>query len=198
MSTFLEPARARFNGLVSDMSPRDRALFLGLTLCLYGGLLAGALWLGGSILGDLRSRISLREEATQRLEAMEAELANNSAKAAEIEALLRANADQDLPSFVEKAALKLGLGTNLKAVRAKGTTTTGNIEDKAFSIELDKLSLGQLTDLLFELETTGYPLRIRSTRLKTVGPPGARLLSGTLEVSRFRLEEATTSTTEGN
>jgi hypothetical protein len=116
---------------------------------------------------------------------------------AEIEEVLRQNESQDLPSFVEKAALKLGLGANLKAVKAKGTTTTGNIEEKAFTIEIDKVTVTQLTDLLFEMETTGYPLRIRSTRLKTSGPPGSRLLSGTLEVSRFKLDESGT-TTEGN
>lgn len=197
MSALLEPARARFNGYVSDMSPRDRALFLGLTLSLYGGLLLGSLWLGSSILGDLRSRSSARESVATRLEAMESELKANSAKAAEIETVLRENANQDLPSFVEKAALKLSLGSNLKAVKAKGTTSIGNIEEKSFNIELDKISLGQLTELLFEMETTGYPLRIRTTRLKTVGPPGQRLLSGTLEVSRFKLDESGT-TTEGN
>ena len=196
MSTLLEPARARFNGLVSDMTPRDRALFLGLTLSLYGGLIVGSFWLGGNILSDVRSRIAMREAAAVRLSAMEEDLARNASDAEAIEALLREHATQDLPSFVEKTALKLGLGTNLKAVKAKGTTTTGNIEEKSFTIELDKVTLAQLTDLLFEMETSGYPLRIRTTRLKTVGPPGTRVLTGSLEVSRFKIEDAAVPTEE--
>lgn len=195
MATILEPVRVRFNGYVSDMSARDRALFLGLALSLYSGLLLGSLWLGSSILGDLRSRVAAREDAAERIEEMERELAANASKADEIEKVLKEHASQDLPSFVEKAATKLSLGQNLKAVKAKGASTIGNIEEKSFNIELDKISVGQLTELLYEMETSGYPLRVQTTRLKTVGPPGTRLLSGTLEVSRYKLDES--GTTEG-
>ncbi len=194
MLGFLEPVRARFNGLVSDMTPRDRALLLGLLLSLYAGLIVGGFWLSQSILGDLRSRVATREAAMVRLEEMEAGLVRNSAKVEEIEDLLRNNATQDLPSFVEKAAAKLGLGANLKAVRAKGATTEGNLEERSYTIELERVTLAQMTDLLFELETAGFPLRIRTTRLKTSGPPGTRVLTANFEVSAYKLVESAKAT----
>lgn len=187
---FLEPVRARFHGLVADMSPRDRNLFLGLVVCAYVGLLVAAGWGSKGLLDDLQSRIALRQSAITRLEGLEATYVANEGKVAEIEDTLRKNATEDLPSYVEKAAQKYGLTPNLKAVREKGTHTEGNLEEKTYTVELDKVTLTQLTDFLFEVETNSFPLRIRTSRLKATGAPGARVLSATFEVSSFRLDEA--------
>lgn len=188
--TFLDPLRSRFGGLVADMSPRDRNLFLGLVLCVYLGALGAAAWGGKSFLADAQSRITAKQAAVTRLEAMETEYVANVAKVTEIEDTLRKNATQDFPSFAEKAAAKHSLGTNLKAVREKGATTEANLQVKTYTVELDRVSLAQLTDFLFELETTGYPLRIQTMRVKTNGPPGQRLLSPTFEVAAYKLDES--------
>lgn len=195
--TLLEPLRTRFGGLVADMSPRDRNLFLGLVLCLYVGVLGVAAWGGKALLSDAQSRITTKQAALTRLLDMEGDYEANVAKVAEIEDTLRKNATQDFPSFVEKSAAKHSLSTNLKAVREKGASTEGNLQEKSFTVELDKVSLGQLTDFLFELETNGYPLRIRTMRVKTTGAPGQRLLNPTFEVSAYKLDESAAATEGG-
>ncbi len=187
--TIFEPVRSRFSALVADMSPRDRSLFLGLVIAAYLGALGVAAWGGKSLLSDVQSRIATKQTALTRLEAMQAEYAQNSAKVAEIEETLRTNANQDLPSYVEKAAQKVGVGTNLKAVREKGVATQGNLEEKSYTVEIDKVTLTQMTDFLFEIETNGFPMRIRTSRVKTSGAAGARLLSATFEISAYRLTD---------
>lgn len=197
MNVFVEPLRARFGGLVADMSPRDRALFLGLVLFAYLGVLGVAGWGGNALLRDVQSRIATKQAALTRLEAMEGEYVANSAKVVEIEASMRANGKQDFTAYAEKAAQKTGVATNLKAVREKGSTTEGNLIEKTYTVDLEKVTLGQLTDFLFEVEANGYPLRVRTARLKTTGPAGQRLLGASFEVATYKLDESEAPAAEG-
>lgn len=196
MLSFLEPVRTRFGGLVADMSPRDRSLFLGLVVCAYLGVLGVAAWGGKAVLSDVQSRITTKQAALVRLEDMESEYVANSAKVEDIEDTLRKNAKQEFAAYAEKSAQKHGLTTNLKAVREKGASTQGNLEEKTFTVELEKVTLAQLVDFLYEVEANGYPLKIRSSRIKASGAPGARLLTATFEVSAYKLTDDA-ETTEG-
>ncbi len=193
MLSFMEPLRGRFGSLVGDMSPRDRTLFLGLILFAYLGALSLAGWAGSGLLGDLQSRIATKSDALSRLEAIEGEFVANTAKVTEIEATLRTTATQDLASFVEKAAQTHDLTANLKAVREKGVTTTGNLVETSYAVELEKVTLVQLTAFLGEIEGGAYPLKVRTARLKTNGAPGTRLLTASFEVAAYKLDESATA-----
>lgn len=187
---FMEPIRARFGGLVADMSPRDRKLFLGLVIAGYGGAIFMAYWLGSGLLTDLDSRLKTREDALFRLGEMQVEYLRNASQVAEIEASLRENANQDFQSYVERAAQTVGIAANLKSVREKGVSEIGTLQEKTYTVEVDKVTLQQLTEFLYEVEAGGFPLKIRSNRIKTAGQEGTRTLTATLELSAFRLNEA--------
>jgi type II secretory pathway component PulM len=185
----MEPVRARFGGLVADMSPRDRRLFLGLVLAGYGGVLFMAFWFGSTFLADLRSRIDARNDALARLRELESSYVANSSKVKDIEEELRKSADQDFQAYVEKAADKAGVSSSLKAVREKGVSEVGTLQEKTYTIELAPVSLDALTSFLYEMETGGFPLRIHTSRLKASGAAGTRTVSVALELSAFRLVE---------
>lgn len=185
----LEPVKTRFGALVADMSPRDRRMFLGLIVAAYVGALGFSLWLGGSLVADARSRVDARETALGRLRLLEAQYVADAAQVEEIENILRQNANQDFQAYVEKAAQKTGVTQNLRAVREKGMTQEGTLQVKTYAVDIDKVSLQQLTDFLYEVEAGGYPLRIDQSRIKTSGSAGTRLMNASLEVSAYRLEE---------
>lgn len=193
MLSFMEPLRGRFGSLVGEMSARDRTLFLGLVLFVYLAALGLAGWAGSGLLGDLQSRIAIKADALSRLETIEGEFVANTAKVTEIEATLRTTASQDLASFIEKAAQLHNLTPNLKAVREKGVSTTGNLVETSYGVELDKVTLSQLTSFLAEVEGGTYPLKIRTARLKTNGAPGTRLLTASFEVAAYKLDESATA-----
>lgn len=184
-----EPVRTRFGAMVAEMSPRDRTLFLGLLVVGYAGALGMTLWLTGAAVSDARSRVSAREVALGRLGVLEAQYLDNAATVEQIENLLRENANQDFQAYVERAAQKSGTSGNLKAVREKGMTQDGTLQVKTFNVEVDKVSLQQLTDFLYEVEAGGFPLRINSSRIKASGQPGSKVVTATLEIHAYRLEE---------
>lgn len=192
----LDPARERFAEAVAAMSPRDRKLLVGLAIFLALALLGGAWWLGGGIVADARSRVTDREAALDQLQSLAAAQSEASAQVASIEEELRKHADQDLPSYMEKSAQKVGLSANLSGVREKEVRTEGTLEEKVYGVEIAKISLQQLVDLLYEIETSGYPLRIRSMKTKSVTVQGAKLLNVSMEASAFRLVDAGGGATE--
>ncbi len=187
--TLMEPVRERFSELVATMSPRDRALFVGLVVFVVLALLAGGWWLGRSILGDVESRVAAREQTLVQLRALAAEHATASDSVAEIEADLRKNAGQDLPSFIEKKASEEGISANLQGVREKQIATEGTLEERTYTVEITKITLAQLTAFLYAIETDGYPLRVRSTKVKSITQQGVKLVNVSMEVSAFRLTD---------
>lgn len=185
--TVMEPVRARFSELVASMSPRDRTLAIGLVVFVVLSLLGGGYWLGRSILGDVRSRVEQRESTLALIKGLAADQAEATEQVATIEAELRKSSGQDLPSFMEKAAAKVGISTNLQGVREKQVVTEGSLEEKTYTVEVSKITLDQLTEFLYEVETGGYPLRVRTMKTKATTVAGAKLLNLSLEVSAFRL-----------
>lgn len=181
--------RARFDALVKSMTVRDRRLFTGLVVVLPLLLLAGLGWLARGALADVGSRVEAQEEALASLRTLTSEHAQSVAKVEEIEANLREYAGQDFPSFVEKAAQKTGIAGSFQ-VREKAVTTEGALQEATFSVEANKITLQQLVDLLYELETSGYPLRVRSMKARVATVAGTKMLNTTLELSAFRLVEA--------
>lgn len=185
----VEALRERLAQAVATMSGRDRRLLIGLSAFLLVVVLGGTWWIGRQVLADVRGRVSDREETLALVQGLAADQAAAAAEIASIEDELRRNAGQDLPAIMEKAAAKTGISTNLSAVREKEVTTTGTLEEKSYNVDLTKLSLQQLTDFLYEIETGGYPLRVRSMKTKTVTVTGVKALNVSLEVSAYRLIE---------
>jgi cell division protein FtsB len=188
--TMVEPVRERFAELVATMSPRDRRLFVGLIVFVLVVLFGGAWWVGRSVLADVRSRVDQREETLGLLNGLASDQTEAAEKVATIEAELRKNEGQDLPSFIEKSAEKAGIASNLQGVREKQVVTEGSLEEKTYTVEITKILLPQLTDFLYAIETDGYPLRVRSMKTKATTVQGVKMLAVSMEISAFRLTDA--------
>ncbi len=182
----MNPLKERFSQLVATMSPRDRALFMGLVLMVYGSLLGGVWYFGSGALRDVRSRISDNEQTLAMLAGLASDQASAATEVERIEAELKRNAGTDLSTYVEKAAQKLGISTSLQ-VRERETTADGNLESKTYSVEVQKVTLQQVKDFLYELESTGYPLKITGARFKTTLLAGVKALNVSLDVTAFKL-----------
>jgi type II secretory pathway component PulM len=195
MSAFVETLRGRFGDLVSAMTPRDKKLFVGLVVFVYVAVLGGVFWFGRAQLRALQDTVAEREETLTMAKVLAADQAEGAEQVRTIEDELRRNATQDLPSFMEKAAQKVGVSAQLQGVREKGSTTQGTLEERSYGVELSRLSLQQLVDFLHEVETAKYPLKIRAAKVKTQTLAGQKVLNVTFEVSAFRLVEAAVETT---
>ncbi len=188
-ASLLQPVKARFGELVATMSDRDRKLFIALVIFGVTVVLLGGWWAGGRYLNDLNSRISDRESTLGLLNGIAAEQESAAGQLVKIEEQLRKNEGMELSAFLEKTAQHVGMQASLKGVRNKSTTTEGTLEEKLYTVELERVPVQQLSDFLYEMESSGYPLKVRSTRMKTLTAAGLKVLNVSMEVSAFRLVE---------
>ncbi len=197
LTTRLRGLLDRIQDLLADMSPRDRALLLGLVGLSLVGAFGGALWWMSSTLSDLETRISDREDtlAAVQLAAAEYEVAADEAKA--IEEQLKKHAGTDLSSYLEKAATTAKVKDKLKSVREKSSAVDGNIEEKLHTVSLNELTLDELTEFLYEVETSGYPLRIKTFRVKTRTRRGETSLNVDMDISAFQIIDDTPASEAG-
>jgi type II secretory pathway component PulM len=195
MASFVEPLRGRFEEVIGNLSPRDRTLLGVMIAVALIFVLGGGFWYGQGTLADLRSRIADKESKLTLLKSMKMDQDAAAEQIRAIEDKLRQSAGQDLPSFVERAAQKVGIAANLQ-VREKGVTVDGNLEEKSFQVEVNRINLQQLNDFLHEVETGGYPLQVRGSKVRATAANGQKVLNVTLDVAAFKLVEEESSTTE--
>lgn len=183
------PIRSRLEPLLDSLSPRDRKLLLGLMAFAGLVLIGGAGWWMTSALDGMRAEIEDRKET---LAFVRQELADYQASQAQLEAIeaeLQKHAGTDFSAFMEKAATTAGMNDRLESVRPTSTTTIGTLEVKSYDVNVTRVTLQQMLDFLYAVETDGYPLRITNASIKGVKVAGARLLNIKLEVSAYRLLE---------
>lgn len=156
----------RLQDLLTGLSPRDRALLLGMIGAGLVAVLIGGAWGLSSSLRSQKDRLLERQTQLTQVQALTAEHAAAQAKIEEIEQKIREHADTDLQAFLEKAGRNAGISDRINAVREKSSTVQGNLEDKLYSVSLSKLTLSEYSSFLYEMESAGYPLKVRTTKVK--------------------------------
>jgi len=189
LQEFVSQRLERLQDLLSGLSPRDRALLLGMVAAL---LLAVAVGIGLALTRSLRDQRSLLEDRQTQLaqvSALTASHTDNVSKIAAIEAQIKAHEDTDLQAFLEKAGKNAGISDRLNAVREKSTTTTGRLEDKLYNVTFSKLTLSEYSNFLYEVEAVGYPLKIRTVKVKRRAHGDEITLDVDMDISAFRVVE---------
>ena len=181
----IEELLDRAQDVLADMTPRDRMLLLGLMITLLVGIVVGSSYAMKKSLDTLEARVNERANDVQYVYATAQEYADAQANLQVLEADLQKTSSVDLSAFLEQAAQKASIDSP-DSVREKSSTTEGNLEEKQFTVTLNDISLQQLSEFLYEAEASGYPLKIRTTKVKTKTKKDEKLLQVNMDISAFR------------
>jgi type II secretory pathway component PulM len=183
------PLRDRIHGLLEGMSARDRALLY--ILMIFFTLVGLALGTMGvrSHLNRLEESLDTRRGQLAMVREMAVEYAEGTEQLAEVEGKLRQHEGTTLSAFLEKSADKVQIRDSLKQVKERSSTTMESLEEKKFTAQLRPVTLEQLVGFLYEVETSGYPLLIKTLNAKTIKISGDKHLDVTLDISAYKLLE---------
>jgi type II secretory pathway component PulM len=185
----LEGIVARVDGVLDAMSPRDRKLAIGLLLFVVVVGVGGGFSLMSSSLSSLETQLDSRRADLRYVEALQADYADSSEQLASIEEDLAQHSGTSLSAFMEKAAEKAGIRDRLDSVRENSVVELDSLVQKNHSVSLSKITLEQALDFLYEIEATGYPLRVTNANLKVVKVKGEKMLNMKLEIAAYSLVE---------
>jgi type II secretory pathway component PulM len=179
--------QARVEGILDGMSPRDRSLLLGLVGFVTVAIVLGGAWTMNNKLESLEDTRDKRIEDLNYVNRSLTEYQEAQMKLEQIEKDMARFDGQDLSSFLEKAADSAEIRDRLDSVRENSVVELGDLEEKNYSVKLSKVTLDQMVSFLYQVEATGYPLKITSAKFKRVKVSGEWLLNVTLEIAAYRL-----------
>ena len=185
----LEGVMARVDGILDGMSPRDRKLAMGLLLFAVVVLVGGGFSLMSSSLSSLETQLDTRRGDLAYVQGLQSDYNSSSKQLAAIEADLGKHAGTSLSAFMEQAADKAGIRDRLDSVRENSVVELDSLVQKNHSVSLSKITLEQALDFLYEIEATGYPLRVTNANLKVVKVKGEKMLNLKLEIAAYSLVE---------
>ena len=179
--------QGQLQDLLASMSSRDRTLFIGLIVAAMLAVVGGSIYTMRGRLRAVEERIEAREFTLQQVRLSSAEYAAASEQSEAIEEELRRNSATDLSAFLEKSAEKAQIKDKLDAVKEKSTSNDGVLEEKLYAVSLSQLEQNELADFLYEVETAGFPLQIRTLKIKTRKRKGEKTLRVDMDVATYRL-----------
>ena len=179
--------QARVEGILDGMSPRDRSLLIGLVGFFAIVVVLGGAWAMNGKLGSMEKMRDARIEDLNYVNRSLTEYQEAQINLEQIEKDMARFEGQDLSSFLEKAADSAEIRDRLDSVRENSVVEMGDLEEKNYSVKLSRVSLDQMVSFLYQVEGTGYPLKITSAKFKRVKVSGDWLLNVTLEIAAYRL-----------
>lgn len=190
LQDMLQQLSDRVTDALGEMSPRDRKLLTGLMAAAFLGVIGGSGWWMKNHIGAMQSRLDDRKETLRLIEVMGDDEKAAAERAGQIEAELKRHAGTDLSTYMEQTADKVGVRDRLDSVKEKQSTVDGNLEEKMYAVSLSKLSVNEMARLLKEVESNGYPLKVRSLKLKTRNAGEEKLVDMNMEISAWRVVDA--------
>lgn len=197
LTTRFREVQDRAQDALAGMSPRDRMLLVTLVAGTLVLLVVGGTWWMNRTIAGQKSRVADREDTLHAIEVMLADHAEATERARSIEELLRKHESTDLSAFLEQAADRAGIRDRLSKVKEKSTTQEDSLEGKVYSVSLSKLTVEELSNFLYEAESTDYPLRVLSFKSKTRKSGEQKVLDVDLDVASYRLVAPPSPGSEG-
>lgn len=180
----------RIQDSTAGLSSRDRKLLGFLVLFALTSIVGGGFYLLNNSVESVRSQVEYREETLRTAQMMAAEFQSNQETTAAIRLKLTEYKGANLSAFLEKAAQTVGIADRLDSVKESSTTPNGDLQEKLYSASLSKLSLEDATNFLYEIETSGFPLVIRTAKFKTRKRNDEREIKLTLDIASYALIDA--------
>jgi len=157
----------RIRGAVNGMAPRERAL-VGFTaavvLLVVGWFVIGAM---SEAKSKLTRQIAATSQAQIQVDALMAEFGALNAHVTEMDAKLEAGRDFQPLTWIEAVGNEMAITEKIRSVKERGIETTDYYTAAKIDIRIDDLSLAQVTDFVYRLESAPQAIRVDECRVKT-------------------------------
>lgn len=183
----LEPLFERVRDQLASMTERDRRILVGGLLLVGLGIVFGGIWQMKSSLDARERRLTERVEALNRIGLLSVDLAEIRNKSDQISARIAEHESTDVSAYLEQVAQRSNVSDRLDSVRQKTTAETGSLVETVYAVKLSRLTQEELATFLYEMESTGYPLKVRMITVKARKRAEETTLNVDMDISAYKL-----------
>jgi hypothetical protein len=180
--------RGAIDAQLEGLSIRERRLISGLILLFCAVISVVVIGTVRSTLNEQAENIQMQKDKIAEIEAMKVQYARSQAIIASAEERQKKWEGKAPSAFFEQIAGELELREEL-AVNKQGTESEGAFNRTTYRITVRRLSLQQAVQLLYDIETSGYPIRIDNVTLRTLRTGDEKVLTANLDAVHFVLKE---------
>ncbi len=182
--------RANLREQIDTLSPRDRNLAIGLMAGIAIILVGVIAWSLKSNLDSRASRVQAVADNLQLVLEMEQEYAGVQARIEAAEKRMETFNPAQFNTYIETWATSAGVAEGLKGVRETDSQVVGNYREREYNVELSKMPVDATLKFLYALETSGYPIEVRTARFKVhESRRDGRTMNVVMEVVTYAKEE---------
>ncbi len=178
----------RIRGVVNNMAPRER-LLVGITIVAVLGVIG---WFIQGSMEEAQKKLTRQIAATStaqvQIDALMAEYTGLAGTVAELDARLEAGRDFQPLTWIESVGNEMGISEKIRSVNERGQETTDYYVAQKINIRVDDLTLEQVSDFLYTIETAPQAVRVDEARVKTDRKDRTQL-DVTMEISVLRPAE---------
>lgn len=164
------------------LSPRDRKLLVGLVLSVVVLGTVGFWYLLHGMLETKASRVRTAKESYATVSAHEQDYLAAEAQFAAQKDRLEEYSKQPVTAWLEEVALKYELKPLLTGVRENTSETIGDIVQTHYTVDLKKAPQEPLYRFVHELETSGFPAKVKEAVFKVSTVKNEKLMDLQLEL----------------
>ncbi len=171
------------------MSTQDRNLLTGL-ICVVALIFAGVVTY--TLQGVITSRAASVIEAKESLvltQQMAQEYASLRDRIEAAEARMATFRPTQVSTYVETWATTAGVAEGLKEVRETGNQAVGAYRERDYKVDLQRQDLDGVVKFLYAIETSQYPVEIRSAKFRVMQTRDDRFIDLGLELVTYSKEE---------
>lgn len=157
----------RIRALINGMAPREQALVAftaAVVLLVIGWFLQGAM---DDAKSKLTRQIAATAQAQIQVDALMAEFTSLDAMVTELDTKLEAGRDFQPLTWIESVGNEMAITEKIRSVNERGVENTDYYSAAKINIRIDDLSLAQVTDFVYRLESAPQAVRIDEFRVKT-------------------------------
>lgn len=168
------------------LSPRDRKLLAGLLVFVGTVFVAFVALTLRSTLADKASRIVTQKETFEAMQDLRDEYVVSAAKLEAAQKRIAELGGKEMSAYLEEVARKQQIAEQLSVNRMPPEVEDG-IEQTRYKVELKRVSFDNALLFLWEVENSGYPLRVESADFKASKSGEEKVIRLLVELTVFTM-----------
>lgn len=184
----IQQLREAFREQLEAMSPRDRNLLVGLIAGIALLVVGLITWNLKSVIQDQASRVVVAKENLALAQDLAQDYADLEARILAAEARMGEYNPQAVATYLETWARSAGVDAGFK-IDKTSASTVGAYKEQGYRVDVQRSSLPGILSFLYAIETSPYPIRVRSSRFKVIDTKDDRFIDLGLELVAYSKEE---------